>query len=61
MHPGEVLPQEFRVPLKPSAGALAMASEVPRKRIQSIAANGRDDCRTALPLGKALGTSRNSG
>src|SRR5258708_38928228 len=34
MHPGEVLREEFLVPLKMSAGALAKACGVPRTRIR---------------------------
>ncbi len=33
MHPGEVLREEFLVPLKMSAGALAKACGLPRTRI----------------------------
>ena len=46
MHPGEVLREEFLVPLKMSAGALAKACGLPRTRIERIASeqtgiNGR--------------------
>ena len=37
MHPGEVLREEFLVPLKLSAGALARKMDVPRTRIERIA------------------------
>jgi antitoxin HigA-1 len=37
MHPGEVLREEFLVPLGLSAGALAKACGVPRTRIERIA------------------------
>ena len=37
MHPGEVLREEFLVPLKMSAGALAKACGLPRTRIERIA------------------------
>jgi hypothetical protein len=32
MHPGEVLREEFLLPLKPCAGALARKMDVPRAR-----------------------------
>jgi addiction module HigA family antidote len=58
MHPGEVLREEFLVPLKMSAGSLAALCGVPRTRIERIA----DEvigvtADTALRLGKALRTS----
>jgi plasmid maintenance system antidote protein VapI len=37
MHPGEVLRQEFLVPLKMSAGALAKACGLPQTRVERIA------------------------
>src|SRR6516165_9321469 len=37
MHPGEVLREEFLVPLKLSAGALARKMDVPRTRVERIA------------------------
>ncbi len=37
LHPGEVLREEFLVPLKMSAGALAKACGVPRTRIERLA------------------------
>jgi antitoxin HigA-1 len=58
LHPGEVLREEFLLPLGLSAGALAKACGVPRTRMRRIAneetAMTTD---TALRLGKALGTS----
>jgi hypothetical protein len=36
MHPGEVLREEFLVPLDMSAGALAKACGLPRTRIERI-------------------------
>jgi antitoxin HigA-1 len=54
MHPGEVLREEFLVPLKMSAGALAKACGLPRTRIERIAGITAD---TALRLAKALGTT----
>jgi antitoxin HigA-1 len=58
MHPGEVLREEFLVPLGLSPGALAKASGVPRTRIERIATEETAvTADTALRLGKALGTS----
>jgi addiction module HigA family antidote len=58
LHPGEVLREEFLVPLGLSAGALAKATGVPRTRIERIAAESIGiTADTALRLGKALGTS----
>jgi addiction module HigA family antidote len=58
MHPGEVLREEFLIPLSLSAGALAKACGVPRTRIERIANEETAiTADTALRLGKALGTS----
>jgi antitoxin HigA-1 len=58
MHPGEVLREEFLVPLKLSAGALAKTCGVPRTRVERIANEETAiTADTALRLGKALGTS----
>lgn len=58
MHPGEVLREEFLVPLKLSAGALASKMNLPRTRIERIAAEAVGiTADTALLLGKALGTT----
>src|SRR5260221_10230925 len=58
MHPGEVLREEFLVPLKMSAGALAKACGLPRTRIERIASEQtRITADTALRLPKALGTT----
>jgi addiction module HigA family antidote len=58
LHPGEVLREEFLVPLKLSTGALAKATGVPRTRIERIAAETTGiTADTALRLGKALNTS----
>jgi addiction module HigA family antidote len=58
MHPGEVLREEFLVPLGLSAGALAKAMAVPRTRVERIAAESIGiTADTALRLGKALGTT----
>src|SRR5512146_3166654 len=58
LHPGEILREEFLVPLGLSAGALAKAMGVPRTRVERIAAESIGiTADTALRLGKALGTS----
>ena len=58
MHPGEVLREEFLIPLGLSAGSLARACGVPRTRIERIASEETSvTADTALRLGKALGTS----
>jgi antitoxin HigA-1 len=58
LHPGEVLREEFLLPLGLSAGALAKACGVPRTRIERIANEETAmTADTALRLGKALGTS----
>lgn len=62
MHPGEVLREEFLVPLKLSAGVLAKICGLPRTRIERIAAETTGiTADTALRLGKALGTSAQLG
>ena len=58
LHPGEVLREEFLVPLGLSAGALAKAMGVPRTRVERIAAESIGiTADSALRLGKVLGTS----
>lgn len=58
LHPGEVLREEFLVPLNMSAGALAKVMDVPRTRVERIANEVTDITATsALLLGKALNTS----
>jgi addiction module HigA family antidote len=58
LHPGEVLREEFLVPLGLSAGALAKACGLPRTRIERIVAEEVGiTADTALRLAKALGTS----
>ncbi|MBV9702440.1 MAG: HigA family addiction module antidote protein [Methylobacteriaceae bacterium] len=58
MHPGEVLREEFLVPLKMSAGALARTCGLPRTRIERIAGEQTGiSADTALRLAKALGTT----
>jgi len=58
MHPGEVLREEFLVPLDMSAGALAKACGLPRTRIERIVNEQTGiTADTALRIAKALGTS----
>lgn len=58
LHPGEVLREEFLIPLSLSASALAKACGVPRTRIERIANEETSiTADTALRLGKALGTT----
>lgn len=58
LHPGEILREEFLVPLGLSPGALAKAMGVPRTRVERIAAETTGiTADTALRLSKALGTS----
>ena len=58
LHPGEVLREEFLVPLKMSAGALAKACNVPRTRIERFASEQIGvTADTALRLSRALGTT----
>ena len=58
MHPGEVLHEEFLVPLMLSAGALAKKMGVPRTRVERLANEETGiTADTALRLGKALGTT----
>lgn len=55
-HPGEVLREEFLVPLRLSAGAVARACGVPRTRIERIAAEDIGiSTDTALRLGRYFG------
>ncbi len=58
LHPGEVLREEFLVPLELSPGALAKAMGVPRTRVERIASETSGiTADTALRLSRALGTS----
>jgi addiction module HigA family antidote len=58
MHPGEVLREEFLIPLEMSAGALAKACGVPRTRIERLANEETGvTADTALRLAKAFGTT----
>lgn len=56
-HPGEVLREEYLVPLGMSARALAKAIGVPANRITEIMRGERDvSADTAIRLGRYLGT-----
>jgi addiction module HigA family antidote len=58
MHPGEVLREEFLLPLGLSSGALAKACGVPRTRIGRLANEETGiTADTALRLSKVFGTS----
>ena len=57
VHPGEILKEEFMVPLGLSANGLARAMRVPPNRISAIVNGGRGlTADTALRLSKAFGT-----
>lgn len=58
IHPGEILREEFLVPLGLSAHALAMGLQVPAPRINDIVRERRAvTADTALRLAKFFGTS----
>jgi addiction module HigA family antidote len=58
IHPGEVLKEEFMLPLRLSANALARTLRVPTNRISAIVnADRRITADTALRLAKAFGTT----
>ena len=58
VHPGEILREEFLVPLGMSAGALAKRLNVPRTRIERLVAETTAMTPdTALRLGKFFATS----
>lgn len=58
VHPGEVLLQEFLLPLGISQNAVARAADVPPRRINEIVLGKRGvTADTALRLAAALGTS----
>jgi antitoxin HigA-1 len=58
LHPGEVLREEFLIPLEMSAGALARVCGVPRTRIERLASEETSvTADTALRLSKAFGTT----
>ena len=55
-HPGEVLREEYLVPLGLSAAALARAIQVPGNRVSDILRGRRDiSADTAIRLGKFFG------
>jgi len=58
IHPGEILREEFLLPLGLSAHALALALRVPAPRINDIAREKRGvSADTALRLARYFGTS----
>jgi len=58
IHPGEILREEYLVPLDMSANALAQALGVPANRISAIVAGERGvTADTALRLARAFGTT----
>ncbi len=58
IHPGEVLLEEFLIPLGISQNALARAARVPPRRINEIVLGKRSvSADTAVRLAAALGTS----
>jgi len=58
IHPGEILREEFMIPLALSANALAIALRVPAPRINDIVRERRTvTADTALRLARYFGTS----
>lgn len=58
IHPGEILREEFLVPLDMSSGAVARAIGVPRTRIERLAQEQVDlSPDTAIRLARFFGTS----
>jgi antitoxin HigA-1 len=58
IHPGEILREEFMVPLGLTAYAIAKAVDVPRTRIERVADEASPITpETALLLGRYFGTS----
>lgn len=58
IHPGEVLLEEFLIPMGVSQNALARAIEVPPRRVNEIVLGKRGiSADTAIRLAKAFGTS----
>ena len=58
LHPGEILREEFLIPLEMSAGALAKVCGVPRTRMERLANEETGvTADTALRLSKAFGTT----
>lgn len=57
-HPGDILREEFMIPLKLTSGQIAKRISVPRTRIERLTA-GTIGCSadTALRLAKLLGTT----
>ena len=56
-HPGEILREEYLIPLEMSARALANALNVPTNRITEIVRGERDvTADTAIRLGRYFGT-----
>jgi addiction module HigA family antidote len=57
-HPGEVLREEFLVPMNPSQNALARAAAVPPRRMNEIVLRKRSiSADTAVRLARVFGTS----
>jgi addiction module HigA family antidote len=58
IHPGEILREEFIVPLKLTAGKVAKAIDVPRTRVERIVEETTPiTADTAVRLGKFFGNS----
>jgi addiction module HigA family antidote len=58
IHPGEILREEFLVPLKLSCASFARTLRVPTNRVTTIVAEKRDvTADTAIRLSRALGTT----
>ena len=58
IHPGEILLEEFLMPMNISQNALARAADVPPRRINEIVLGKRGvTADTALRLAKVFGTS----
>lgn len=58
IHPGEILREEFLLPLDMSANRLAHALDVPANRVTEIVAERRSvTADTALRLARAFGTT----
>ena len=58
LHPGEILREEFLVPLGLSAGSVAKAAGIPRTRIERIMREETGiSAATALRLGRVFGMS----
>lgn len=58
IHPGEILREEFLIPMHMSASALALAVRVPAPRINDVVRERRGvSADTALRLGRYLGTT----